>query len=254
MMQAPVWTGALAAFAAVVNGFHAFAAEEAWGAVRGRIVCHTAAEATYLKVDRDQDHCLSRGPLVDEKFVVNSKNHGVRWAFVWLAPGETGQPLRVHKVVKEQAATDVVIDQPTCQFVPHAVALRQGQRLVIRNSAPIVHNVNWAGSLKNPGNNLALASGQSLTISNLAADRLPLRLSCTIHPWMTAWVRVFDHPYFAVTGANGEFVIADAPAGRWRLIVWQESIGYRGQDGQRGIPIEIQSGGTTDLGELTVQP
>ncbi len=83
-------------------------------------------------------------------------------------------------------------------------------------------------------------------------------IQCTIHKWMNCWVRVFDHPYFAVTNEKGEFVIKDAPAGKFRLVVWQESVGWvvneNGKSGKLGIPIEIQADKTTDLGALKLTP
>jgi hypothetical protein len=33
------------------------------------------------------------------------------------------------------------------------------------------------------------------------------------HPWTRAYLAVFDHPYFAVTGNGGTFTIDGVPAG-----------------------------------------
>ena len=50
-------------------------------------------------------------------------------------------------------------------------------------------------------------------------------MSCSIHGSMKSWMRVFNHPYFAVTDANGNFEIKNAPAGKLNLVSWQESTG-----------------------------
>ena len=42
---------------------------------------------------------------------------------------------------------------------------------------------------------------------------------------MRAWVVVAEHPFYAVTGVNGEFVLGSVPAGTYSLSVWQESLG-----------------------------
>jgi hypothetical protein len=42
------------------------------------------------------------------------------------------------------------------------------------------------------------------------------------HPWPTAYLAVFDHPYFAVTAPNGTFRIDGVPPGRYTLKVWHE--------------------------------
>jgi hypothetical protein len=233
------------------------AAEPGWGAVKGRVVWTGTdiPERKPIAVNKDVAHCLAKGPLLDESWVVSSENKGVRWAFVWLAPEPGRTDLPVHPGLKSVNDKSVVLDQPHCQFEPHALALRQGQELVARNSASIAHNVNWTGGLKNPGNNVILAPGKSFTITGLAADKYPVKVTCNLHPWMSAWVRVFDHPYFAVTEANGDFEIKQAPAGNWRLVVWQESAGYRGgREGRTGIPVTVPSAGVADLGSLGLAP
>jgi hypothetical protein len=61
-------------------------------------------------------------------------------------------------------------------------------------------------------------------MASTPADR-PLALSCDIHPWMAAWVYVFEHDHFAVTNADGSFRIASVPAGRHRVVIRQPSGG-----------------------------
>jgi hypothetical protein len=71
---------------------------------------------------------------------------------------------------------------------------------------------------------------------------------------MKGWVRVFDHPYFAVTDADGNFVIKNAPAGKYQLVIWQEDMGFKdGEKGKDGSPITIQAG-STDLGKIEIKP
>jgi hypothetical protein len=53
-----------------------------------------------------------------------------------------------------------------------------------------------------------------------------IRVGCDVHRWMTAWVGVVSHPYFAVSDTKtGTFTIANVPAGRRSLTVWHESFG-----------------------------
>jgi plastocyanin len=228
-----------------------------WGTIKGQVVWGGGElpPKKTARVDKDQEHCLSKGPIPDESWVINSDNRGVRWAFVWLAP-EPGQPkLSINPELKAIKQHEVVIDQPCCRFEPHALAVREGQELIFKNSAPVAHNVNWTGVLKNPGSNQILPAGQSFAIKGLVVDKYPLTVACNIHPWMKAWVRVFDNPYYAVTDADGNFEIKLAPAGKCRLFVWQESVGYRGgAAGRNGMPIDIKPDTTTDLGRLDIKP
>jgi hypothetical protein len=230
-----------------------------WGTLKGRVVWGggDVPQRKPLNVDKDMGHCLSKGPLLSEEWVVNPKNKGVQWTFVWLdVEPKSKDRLPVHPNLQKIQQPNVTIDQPTCMFEPHCLGLRQGQNLVVKNSAPIPHNVNWAGNpLKNPGGNVLVPAGGQFVIQDLKADRFPLQVTCNIHPWMKARVGVFDHPYFAVTDADGNFEIKDAPAGNYRLKVYHESIGWRnGAAGKDGEKTAVKPGAVTDLGSLEIAP
>jgi hypothetical protein len=235
------------------------AAEDAWGTVKGQIVfgganIPGAAEIAAVKNHQDSKHCLEKGPIHNEEWVVNQTNKGVRWAFVWLQPETGGAPLKVHSDLQPIKDKEVVIDQPCCKFEPHALAMREGQDLVAKNSSPVAHNVNWTGyPLKNPGGNVILPAQGSNRIPNLKADRFPVTVKCNIHPWMSAYVRVFDHPYYAVTDADGQFTIKQAPVGKYRLVIWHEATGW-GPGGKEGLPVTIPANGEADVGKQQLKP
>jgi hypothetical protein len=233
--------------------------ESGWGTIHGQVVLAGDAVPAPkpVSVTKDENHCLSKGPIYSEELVVNKVNHGVRWAFVWLAPvDKSAPPLAIHPSQKGIKEKQVTIDQPCCMFVPHALAIRQGQEVVAKNSAPISHNVHWTGHpLKNPGGNRIIPPGQELTIEGLKADRLPVQITCDIHGWMKAYLRVFDHPYFAVTDENGKFEIRQAPAGKCLLVVWHEAVGWvtpRKDGGDPGILIDIKDG-EADVGKILMR-
>jgi hypothetical protein len=230
-----------------------------WGTVKGAVVWGGAALPKQKPIadvakNTDKNHCLSKGPILDEEWVVNPKNKGIRWAFVWLMDknGPTA-PLPIHPDLQAIKQKQVVMDQPCCKFVPHALGLREGQILVAKNSAPVPHNYKWTGNpIKGVGGNVLIPPKGSFAIKNLEADRLPIAINCNIHGWMRGWVRVFNHPYFAVTDENGAFELAKAPAGEYRLVIWHESAGWLGgKNGKNGRPVTIKAGETTDPGNLS---
>src|SRR5262249_47186344 len=157
--------------------------------------------------------------------IVNKKNMGIRNAFVWLQAPVKGQKLPVHPNLVKIDKQAVEVDQPCCMFIPHALGLRQGQDLKVKNSSPVAHSVKWTGFV-NDGGNQILPAGGFVLIDGLKPDRTAVKLECTIHPWMNGWVRVFDHPYFALTDENGKFQIKDAPAGQYRLVIHHEKLGW----------------------------
>src|SRR5262249_51359807 len=151
-----------------------------------------------LNVNKDESHCLAKGPILDHEWIVNKENKGVKNVFVWLAadPASPVKTLPIHPDLKAVPKEPHVIDQPQCMFEPYASTMREGQDLIVKNSAPVAHNASYIGSrLKNPGNNPIVPAGGQVSIT-LKADRFPVRLSCNIHGWMKGLVGVYDHPYF----------------------------------------------------------
>ncbi len=69
---------------------------------------------------------------------------------------------------------------------------------------------------------------------------------------MRAWVRVYDHPYHAVTDADGKFELKNAPAGKYNLVIWHEGVGWV-NGGKLGKPITIKADGETDAGKFAVK-
>lgn len=254
----------LGGVSALVLGLSSSPAQNAgaWGAVKGRIKFAAAPEAQKVDVNNDKEHCLSKGPLVRENYIVNPQTKGLKNVVVWLRVDDA-DPKSVNKTpfpqdkikpaLAKPAPKNHVIDQPCCQFVPRILAAREGDTLEFKNSAPVSHNVNYNSDEEQI--NPTLPPGKSLTLSKpLKAQTSPIPFKCDIHPWMAGRVRVFDHPYFATTDENGNFEIKDAPAGKWRLVIWHEEGNHKGRDGRVGMPIEIKGGGTLELQPIEYEP
>ncbi len=229
------------------------AAQDEWGTIRGQIVYvgDKIPEPPKLDVTKDQEHCLEKGPLTGEEWVINPKNKGVRFAVVFLKAPK-GQSLPIHPSLKEAEPKQAVLDQPRCAFVPHVLAMREDRELLAKNPAPIAHNVVITGF--NNSKNQQIPSGKSETFRLQAEDRA-IALSCGAHPWMKGWLWVIDHPYFAVTDEDGNFEIKNAPAGDRNIVFWHEKVGWIDQaSGKNGKKIEVKSAGVTDLGKIEIKP
>lgn len=227
-----------------------------WSTIKGQLVWAggNIPKRNEIDIVTDKDHCAAKGPILSEEWVINKDNKGIRNAFIWLAPTDPKQPLAIHPDLKDVKAGDVTMDQPICAFVPHVMAVREGQNVQVQNSAPVPHNVRWTGNFKNAAGNVIVPPKGSYTIKELKAYRIPMQVNCDIHKWMRAYIAVFDHPYYAVTDDNGNFEIKKAPVGDCQLMVWHEGVGWRGgAAGSKGEKITVKPG-TMNLGKLELKP
>jgi len=208
-----------------------------------------------VNVNNDVKHCLSKGKILRNEIVVNSKNKGVRWVLVWLAPvKDFANPNNIPPIHPslQKVPAKLEIDQPCCVFEPRVVAIREGTDLVFKNSAPVAHNVDAKGGALGPNFNVLIPPGKKHEVNNVKARLIPFSYGCSIHAWMKGWVGVFKHPYFTVTDADGKFEIKKAPPGKWRVILWHEKVGFVIQKSKedRGKIVEVKNGGTTDLKKI----
>lgn len=130
--------------------------------------------------------------------------------------------------------TVVAIDQQHCRYAPHVVAMALGGRLRFSNSdTGVLHNVHGFYGYTDDDSWFNAASPYGVPIERAVTRTGVHRIACDAgHPWMLAYVWAFRHPYFAVTGADGRFVLRDVVPGTYRVMMWHE--GWRRTDG-RGI-------------------
>ena len=138
--------------------------------------------------------------------------------------GKNGGLANVFVVVREgvSARTYPVPSEPTvmeciaCQIQPHVIAVQTRQPVLFRNDGPFMENLHFAPRL-NPGRNFALMADSSLNLSFDQPEEF-IRVKGDVHPWFFGYVCVVDHPFFAVTGADGTFRLPDGlPDGTYTL-------------------------------------
>jgi hypothetical protein len=234
-----------------------------WVTLKGQVLLPEEAvkaigEKKPINVTANPEHCLSKGPLMPEDVIVNPKTRGIQNVVVWLRPANNARvaPMPPDSIHPDLAAgkyksKNLVIDQPCCQFVPRITLGREGDTLEVKNSSPINHNTKWSSS-ENGEFNVNIAPGQSYKLPNpLKFERTQIPFECSSHPWMKGQVRVFDHPYFALTDADGKFEIKNAPAGTFHIVYAHENGFHKGADGRFGWPIEIKDAGN---GTMELKP
>lgn len=118
----------------------------------------------------------------------------------------------------------VKLDQKNCMYRPHVIAARVGQKVDIINSDPLLHNVRTVAD-KNETFNEIMPKKDDHLIKVFNKPEIFLQTKCDIHPWMSAYIAVVEHPFFSVTSENGEFLIKDLPVGNYTLEAWHEVFG-----------------------------
>jgi hypothetical protein len=125
-------------------------------------------------------------------------------------------------------------------FRPHVIATMVGQAIVVKNSDPLLHSVHSMDAEQSPALDFAQPTLGSRRVEPLQVVET-FQVKCDLHPWMSAWVRVFNHPYFAVTGPDGSFTIPPLPPGTYRIKAWHELLGVREKmiEVREGAPANI---------------
>ena len=141
--------------------------------------------------------------------------------------------------------TPVVLNQKDCMYAPRVLGARTGQTLQVTNEDPTDNNVHSLSKAGNDFNRSQLINGKPFDVTLKASELL--RITCDSHTWMTAFIGIFDNPYFSVSGTDGSFTIANVPAGKQTVKAWHEVMGMQTQ------MVDVQAGQTTTV-DFTFAP
>jgi plastocyanin len=125
----------------------------------------------------------------------------------------------------------VVLDQKGCLYQPQILAMQTGQKLMVKNSDSCIHNVHCVPAVSgNPeSNQVQMPGGPDLTYV-FPKPELFMKFKCDVHPWMFAWVSVFDSPYYSLSGKEGKFVIKNVPPGKYTVEADHRKLGALTRD------------------------
>lgn len=204
------------------------------GIIRGTVkFSGTVPAPAALDVSADPV-CVSSNqePLYSQELRV-AADGAVRDAFVFI---KEGLPAGAAYPIPAEA---VVLDQHGCRYTPHVLGVRVNQPVTIINSDGTLHNVH-AQTHNSTGFNLGMPLQGMKSTKKFSKAEVMAHFKCDVHPWMSAYLGIMDHPFFAVTGEDGAFEIKGLPAGKYTLSVWQEKLGT--QD----ISVEVPASGAAE--------
>ena len=119
--------------------------------------------------------------------------------------------------------TPVVLDQVGCQYKPHVMGVMVGQPYRILNNDGIMHNVHTLPKV-NRMFNQAMPPTRKEATTTFDKPEAIFNVKCDVHPWMSAYIGVFTHPFFSVSGTDGKFTISGLEPGTYEITAWHEKL------------------------------
>lgn len=211
--------GATAAMAAITL---VCGAGSAWaGSVKGKIsFAGDPPQRRQIQMSADPKcEAANPGGRLGDVYLV--KDGAIQNVFVYVKDGLAGKTFPA-------PAESVELDQKGCMYTPHVLGVMVGQELLIKNGDDTLHNVHALPEKSKQFNN-AMPMKDMTIKKKFTAPEIMVRFKCDVHPWMSAFVGVLDHPFFAVSAADGTFEIKNLPAGTYTIEAWHEAAGVQTQ-------------------------
>jgi hypothetical protein len=165
-----------------------------------------------IATGRDSTIC---GPAVANESVIR-QGTGLGGALVWLDDIRRGRPLPLERRLE--------LESDKCRLTPRVQAGVVGSAVNVLGHDDFRQHLRFlAAGESEPRAAILLGEDEQVIPTNrpFAEPGLVL-VRDTDHSWPTAYLAVFDHPYFAVTAPNGTFRIDGVPPGKYRVKVWHE--------------------------------
>ena len=158
---------------------------------------------------------LTAGKMIVQEYVAATIDGSLANVFVRLKGNFPQTPV---------PAQPVVIDQTSCMYTPRVVGARVGQTVQIKNSDPLLHNID---ALSGKGNGFNVGQPRAGLVYEFKpkTEEVMLHLKCDVHNWMNAYIGVVTNPYFAISNTKGTFEISKVPPGTYTIEAWHERYG-----------------------------
>jgi plastocyanin len=189
------------------------------GKITGKVM-FTGAKPPVRNIDMSGEEIECRrlhGSAVPAEDVVINADGSLANVFVWVSAGLEGKKF-------EPPAQPAEFDQRGCMFRPHVLGIRAGQPFLVSNSDPVTHNVHPMPQANREWNQ-GQPPGAGKVERVFTQPEIGIPVKCNVHSWMKAYICVVEHPYFAVTGGQGDFTLASLPPGAYTVSAFHEKFG-----------------------------
>jgi len=188
------------------------------GSITGSVT-FTGKAPEAKELPRKADPVCAAKPMKDNEVIVNS-NATLKDVLVRIAPGA---------VKGKFAAPDqtVMVKQEDCMYVPRVQGAVAGQLVQVENTDKTMHNVHTYRGQETILNQGQPAGSPPIKKDNIATEAAVLKFKCDVHPWMTGFLIVTDHPFFQTTGTDGSFKLDKVPAGKYTIEAWHSRYGLK---------------------------
>ncbi|HUG71639.1 MAG TPA: hypothetical protein VMM76_28100 [Pirellulaceae bacterium] len=216
------------------------------GTLRGRVIFN-GTHPPRNKIAIDKDHVALEGKeLFDESLIVDTGG-GVANVFIWLQDANVPAP------PVDKPPPPATLRIKNLRYDPHALAMTTSQKLLVVNDDPVATSPIFP-TQTNPPTSIVTPRNSKHALQFHRAERLPIPVTASVHPWLKASLLVRDNPYFAITEEDGRFEIKNLPPGEWTFQFWHESAGYLKHKtgwpkGRLGVTINE---GVSDIGKIDV--
>ena len=169
-----------------------------------------------LRLDADPI-CVANNEISPRKeWLILDENKGIKNVLVFVTEG----------INKEYSSPEepVILDQKGCIYSPHVMGIMAGQPLDILNNDGTLHNIHALPKVNKEFNKAQPRSKKKLSVK-FEKPEAPFKIKCDVHPWMGAYIGVFDHPCYSVSANDGTFEISGLNPGTYVIEAWHEKLG-----------------------------
>ena len=170
-----------------------------------------------IKMDADPICMAKHTDAVYPELLVLGEGNTMANVFVRI---KSGLPEKEYPAPEEP----FVVNQAGCRYDPHVFGVMVGQPVKFLNPDGTLHNVH-ALTKVNEEFNMAMPKFRKEFVKTFDKVEDVFAIKCDVHPWMSSWCAVVDHPFFDVTEKDGVFTIEGLEPGTYEIEAWHEKLG-----------------------------